>query len=82
VLSSLLQLRRRIAEDVSLLLRDDEPFLQSLYPAPNRYAFAHRVFAQRIGRLLMESLAKQPHARRHVSVLPTYVPGGSVRTRS
>ena len=82
VLSSLLHLRRRIAEDVSLLLRDDEPFLQSLYPAPNRYAYAHRVFAQRIGRLLMESLAKQPHVRRHVSVLPTYVPGGSVRKRS
>ena len=82
VLSSLLQLRRRIAEDVSLLLRDDEPFLQSLFPTPNRYAFAHRVFARRIGRLLMEALAKEPHDRRHVSVLPTYVAGGSLRARS
>jgi LacI family transcriptional regulator len=82
VLSSFLQLRRRIAEDISLLLRDDEPFLQSLFPAPNRYAFAHRVFAQRIGRLLMEALAKEPHSRRHVSVLPTYVPGGSLRAWS
>jgi len=81
VLCSLLQLRLRIGEDVSLLLRDDDPFLQALHPTPNRYAFPHLVFAQRICRLLLEALAKEKHACRHVSVLPTYVPGGSVRKR-
>lgn len=79
VLCSLGLLRKRVAEDISLLLRDDDPFLPALFPAPSRYAFSHQVFAQRIGRLLMDALAKQPHARPHVSVLPTYVPGGSVR---
>jgi LacI family transcriptional regulator len=80
VMCALARLRLRVPEEVSLLLRDDEPFLQALLPAPNRYAFPHQIFARRMGRLLAEVLAKEAPARRHVSVLPTYVPGASVRT--
>ncbi|MBL9200574.1 MAG: substrate-binding domain-containing protein [Opitutaceae bacterium] len=79
VVCALGRLRLRVADDVSLLLRDDEPFLQALLPPPNRYAFSPQVFARRMNRLVADVLAKDPPAPRHVSVLPTYVPGGSVR---
>lgn len=79
MLCSLGLLRKRVAEDISLLLRDDDPFVPALLPTPNRYAFPHQAFARCMGRLLADVLAREQSVRRHVSVLPTYVPGGSVR---
>jgi len=79
VLCSLGLLRKRVAEDISLLLRDDDPFVPALLPTPNGYAFPHQAFVRCMGRLLADVLAREQSVRRHVSVLPTYVPGGSVR---
>jgi DNA-binding LacI/PurR family transcriptional regulator len=80
VLSSLARLGLRTPDDISLISREDDPFLSALLPAPARYVADPRRYAQRIHRTLMAICAGQTRPAFAPPLLPELVPGGSVRT--
>lgn len=67
---------------VSVICRDDEPFLESVLPAPARYTIGASVYAKAVARMvasLVEHTGAPPRTRR---IIPAFVAGetvGSVR---
>lgn len=78
VLGALCRLGLRTPEDISLISREDDPFLSALLPAPARYVANPRRYASRLHRALLAVCAGQrvPSAS---SLLPELVAGGSMR---
>ncbi|HVU34406.1 MAG TPA: GntR family transcriptional regulator [Opitutaceae bacterium] len=77
--ASLLALRGlRIPRDISLISRDDDPFLRALAPAPARYVVSPHTFATRIIGPVLRLANGEPVTSKAVRLLPKYVPGGSV----
>lgn len=67
----------RIPGQLSLLCRDDEPFLQHLYPEPARYRRSAETFAKKLARLVIQ--CTQPgSAVRSVLLMPDFVRGESL----
>ncbi len=81
VISALAQRKLRVPQDVSVVSRDDELFLRFLVPAPTHYAANPHVFARRLLKPLMQSLAGEAVVPRATRMLPTYAKGGSLGTR-
>lgn len=79
VLSSLARLGRHAPEDISLISREDDPFLSALLPAPARYVADPRRYAQQIHRTLLMICAGQTRPAPVRPLLPELIPGGSVR---
>jgi len=79
----LTQLRLRIPDDVSLLCRDDEPYLASLLPEPARYSKDPHAYAKLLLAHLLKLAGGEAVAHPGTYVLPEFVPGGSlVRLRT
>ncbi len=76
-ISWLAQRGLRVPRDLSLISRDDDPFLTALTPTPARYVAAPRVFATRILGLLLRWVNGRTGADRATQLLPRYVAGGS-----
>jgi LacI family transcriptional regulator len=70
----------RVPRDVSLISRDDDPFLASLAPEPARYVVAPHAFAKKMIGPLLRLLAGGHIARPPASLLPRFVSGGSTTT--
>ncbi len=68
----------RIPVDISLLSRDDDPFLASLAPAPARYMVDPHTFAKKILGLLRQVLKRKPAPRSPAPLLPKFTAGGSM----
>ncbi|MEJ1973043.1 MAG: LacI family DNA-binding transcriptional regulator [Lacunisphaera sp.] len=81
VVSALAQRKLRVPQDVSVVSRDDEPFLRFLVPAPAHYAANPHVFARRLLKPLLQSLGGEAVVPRSTRILPTYARGGSLGAR-
>lgn len=78
VISVLAQRGLRVPRDVSVVSRDDEPFLEFLVPPPTRYATSPLVFAKKLLKPLLQSLAGEAVVPRNTRILPAYTKGGSL----
>ncbi len=58
--TALLQLGINIPAEMTLLSRDDDPFLQFVHPEPSRYACPPALMAKHIGRLILR-LEREPN---------------------
>lgn len=77
--SSLLAQRGlRIPHDISLISRDDDPFLIALAPAPTRYVVSPLAFAKKVAASLLRLATHEPLPYATSRLLPKYTPGGSV----
>ncbi|PTX97875.1 hypothetical protein DB354_06240 [Opitutus sp. ER46] len=78
VLSALAQQGRRVPHEVSLISRDEEPFLSHLHPVPTRYAIRPVKFAAALHQAI-KRIQSQGHAERfEVRIMPDFVRGASV----
>lgn len=78
VMMHLMRRGRRIPEDVALISRDSDQYLQSAHPPISRYAVNSTQLARRVAtalRQLVETGALPPRA---IRLMPAYVPGGTV----
>jgi len=73
------QLRLRVPEDISLLCRDDEPYLASLLPAPARYSKNPHLYAKRLLAFVLKTIGSEPLPNSGGYIMPEFVPGASLR---
>ena len=78
VTSRLAQLGFRIPEDVSVLSRDDDPFLTFLVPQPARYAIPSHVFAKRLLAPVLEAVDTGAIRTRAITITPELIAGSSI----
>jgi DNA-binding LacI/PurR family transcriptional regulator len=65
----------RVPRDVSVICRDDEPYLDFVVPSLTRYSINAALFARKISRLAASLVAGEaPETRQH-RVMPKFVPG-------
>ncbi len=67
----------RVPQDISLISRDDDPFLRSVVPGPARYVVDPHTFAKKVLGLLLQLLSHGPALRTSVPLLPKFAEGGS-----
>lgn len=78
VMMHLMRRGKRIPQDVAVISRDDDPFLQSTCPAVTRYAINPAQLARRVSmaaRQLAETGTLEPKA---IRLMPKYLPGETV----
>ena len=68
----------RIPADVSLISRDDDPFLQFLEPLPSRYFIKPHAFAKNIHAVIQNLVLGGSHNQPQRSILPQFLPCGSI----
>ncbi|HZZ57510.1 MAG TPA: GntR family transcriptional regulator [Opitutaceae bacterium] len=79
VMSTLARLGFRVPDDVSLISRDDDPFLNHVDPEPARYIYDVTHLARKV-MFLVRSLLDGGLAKRDaVRIVPHFSAGGSVR---
>ena len=71
----------RVPRDVSLIVRDYEPFLDRCQPAFSSYRSDWQRFGHRVARLLLQVAASGGGAGTHRSILPKFVPGETLVPR-
>ena len=75
--SVLAQRGLRVPQDISLISRDDDPFLASLVPEPARYLVDPHSFAKKIVGSLLQILNRSAPLRSPTPLLPKFAAGGS-----
>ena len=78
VTSHLMQLGWRIPHDISVLSRDEDPFLSFLLPTPSRYTIPAHLYARRLLRPIAEMLERGGATRRTIRIMPDFIKGESV----
>lgn len=81
IISSLAQYKLSIPKDVSVVSRDDEPFLRFLVPRPTYYAANPHTFAKQLLKPILKLLTGDTPMPRSTRIIPTYVKGGSLEIR-
>jgi DNA-binding LacI/PurR family transcriptional regulator len=76
--SLLAQRGMRIPQDISLISRDDDPFLRSLAPAPARYVVSPHAFAKKMLAPILRLLEQEAGVKAPAPLLPKFAAGGSV----
>jgi DNA-binding LacI/PurR family transcriptional regulator len=76
--SLLAQRGLRIPDDVSLISRDDDPFLRSLAPAPARYVVSPHATAKRMIGPILRLINREPITRLSPPLIPKFFAGKSV----
>jgi LacI family transcriptional regulator len=71
----------RVPQDISLISRDDDPFLASLVPEPARYRVDPHSFAKKIVGSLLQMLNRSTSLRSPAPLLPKFAAGGSTAPR-
>lgn len=74
-ISHLLRKGMRIPQQVALISRDNDPFLESLVPTVARYERDTTLFARKILRLVLELVREGVRPRHNYRLMPTLVPG-------
>jgi DNA-binding LacI/PurR family transcriptional regulator len=72
---------QRIPADVSLISRDEEPFLQHLHPLPSRYCCPPQKFASALFHAIGEAVREQRRFVAETRIMPDFLPGNSVGAR-
>jgi DNA-binding LacI/PurR family transcriptional regulator len=80
--SRLVQAGVRIPEDISLISRDDDPFLSYLAPTPARYVTSPHMLAKNLLRPVLELLGGSVVTQRASLIMPEFLRGESVATPS
>ena len=72
----------RVPQDISIIARENDSFLEYVHPEPARYvtSFAHA--AKKVITLIHPMLAGGPASLKPARLMPQFVPGGSVRHQS
>jgi len=78
VASRLAQSGVRVPDDMSLISRDDDPFLSFVAPAPARYVVNPHVMAKSLLRPVLELLEGNPVTQRGHRIMPEFFKGESV----
>jgi DNA-binding LacI/PurR family transcriptional regulator len=65
----------RVPEDMSVVCRDSEPFLESVIPTPTRYELNPSLYARKISRLVAGLVADGPAKPNQLRIMPTFVRG-------
>ncbi len=68
----------RVPRDVSLISRDEEPFLSHLQPTPTRYSIPPAKFAAALHQAIKRVEADSERTGFEVRIMPDFVQGGSV----
>jgi DNA-binding LacI/PurR family transcriptional regulator len=82
VLSYLASQGLRVPRDVSLISRDEEPFLPYLHPAPTRYAAPPAKFATALYQAIKRVIEQGAPRRFDVRIMPDFIKGGTVASRT
>jgi DNA-binding LacI/PurR family transcriptional regulator len=69
---------KRVPADVSLISRDEEPFLQYLHPVPARYYCPPLKFAAAIFRALESTTQRSEAVDIRTRIMPDFLPGNSI----
>jgi LacI family transcriptional regulator len=77
VQSVLAQRGLRVPGDISLISRDDDPFLRFLAPPPARYVITPSTFARRLLHHVLQLAERRPPSSRHSLILPKFCAGSS-----
>lgn len=67
----------RVPQDVSLISRDEEPFLSHLVPAPTRYSTPPAKFAAALHHTIMRVIENRATTPIDVRIMPDFIKGGS-----
>ena len=78
VVSGLARHGVRIPEDMSVISRDEDPFLSFLVPTPSRYIASPRAFARSLLQPVLELLGGNAVSQRAWRLMPQFVRGASV----
>ena len=76
--SLLAQLGWRIPQDISLISRDDDPFLQYVVPTPARYVSQPHAFAKNIFAMVHRLTSGHRISRLQTHLLPRFITSGSI----
>lgn len=68
----------RVPQDVSVVSRDEDPFLSFLVPAPSRYVASPRTMAKTLLRPVLEILDGGVITHRAVRIMPNFIRGETV----
>lgn len=79
-ISLLAQRGLRVPQDISLISRDDDPFLNALAPTPARYVVRPLAFAKKMTAMLLRLASHEKSPSSASRLLPKFSPGGSVAT--
>ena len=74
----LAQARVRIPQDISMISRDDDPFLAFVVPAPARYVVSRHGMAKALLRPVLELLAGDRVTQRAARIMPEFFRGESI----
>ncbi|SKA89117.1 regulatory protein, gntR family [Prosthecobacter debontii] len=74
----LLQHGVRLPAQISLVSRDDEPFLQHLYPEPTRYRRSAEAFARKLHRLIISGGKNGPLTHETPRLMPDFIRGATL----
>lgn len=78
VVSRLSQMGWQVPRDVSVVSRDDEPFLSYLVPTPSRYVINPHTLAKSLLRPVIEQLEGGVVTHRAIRIMPDFVRGDSL----
>jgi len=78
VTTTLTHLGLKVPQDMSVLSRDDDPFLSFLVPKPSRYAASAEVFARNMLRSILAVLKTGDKIRPVVRTMPDFIRGESL----
>ena len=78
VTARLAQLGWRVPRDVSVLSREDDPFLSFVLPGPARYMASPHRFARMLLRPVLQVMEGAAICTQHARLMPEFVAGGSI----
>ncbi|MFO1449334.1 MAG: substrate-binding domain-containing protein [Opitutaceae bacterium] len=78
VATRLMQSGVKIPEDISLISRDDDPFLSFIAPLPTRYEVNPHLMAQTLLRPVLEVVEGQAVSQRMARIIPKFLRGESI----
>jgi DNA-binding LacI/PurR family transcriptional regulator len=78
VFSHLAQQGERVPSDVSLISRDEEPFLSHLEPIPTRYSIRPAKFSAALHHAIKSALTRAKPEHSDIRIMPDFIKGGSV----
>lgn len=81
-ISLLGQLRIRVPQEISLLCRDDEPYLDAIYPSPARYTKNPHNYATHLDDFIRKLTEGEPIAQKITAMMPVFLPGESLQKKS
>ncbi len=78
VVSRLAQLGLRIPDDVSVISRDDSPFMSYLLPTPARYVVSTQRMAKSLLKLVLDMYENEGTTQGAVRLMPEFTRGGTL----